>query len=191
VKREEIGKLLLKIESFKGQATTKHALLLLAMLAPRPGELRLSIWSEFDLEEAVWRIPAERMKMRRPHRVPLPRQALWHLSELQRLTGNGDFLFPSVRSWRKPQSENTWNVALRRLGYTSRQMTAHGFRATFSTIANESGLWHADAIERALAHVEGNDVRRAYVRGEHWEERVRMAQWWADELEEYSSMALL
>ncbi len=139
VDREEIGRLLLKIEDFSGQPTTKHALHLLALLAPRPGELRLAQWQEFDLDDAVWRVPAERMKMRRPHRVPLARQVLEHLGELHRLTGTSSLLFPSVRSWKKPQSENTWNVALRRMGFTADQMTAHGFRATFSTIANKSG----------------------------------------------------
>lgn len=186
---QKLGELLLRIENFKGQATTRQALRLLALLAPRPGELRHARWDEFDFDEASWRIPQERMKMRRPHRVPLARQTIDQLQVLHRLTGTSELLFPSVRSWKKPQSENTWNAALRRLGYTSDQMTAHGFRATFSTISNESGLWHPDAIERALAHVEGNDVRRAYVRGEHWEERVRLAQWWADELDRFAKSA--
>jgi integrase len=181
--RKELGVLLKKIDGFSGQPTTKHALNLLAIMAPRPGELRLAHWAEFDFEEAVWRVPAERMKMRRPHRVPLPEQALGHLRGLYAHTGTSSLLFPSTRSWVKPISENTLNAALKRLGYSSDQITAHGFRATFSTLANESGLWHADAIERALAHVESNEVRRAYLRGEHWEERVRMAEWWAAELE--------
>ena len=181
--RRELGELLNKIDGFTGQPSTKHALHLLALLAPRPGELRLSKWAEFDFDEAVWRVPAERMKMRRPHKIPLPSQAVEHLRELGRHTGTSDLLFPSARSWKKPMSENTLNAALRRLGYTADQITAHGFRATFSTLANESGLWNADAVERALAHIEGNEVRRAYVRGEHWDERVRMADWWADQLD--------
>ncbi len=179
----ELGELLRRIDRFSGQPTTKHALQLLALLAPRPGELRLARWTEFDLEEAVWRVPAERMKMRRPHRAPLAPQTIERLRELEALTGTSELLFPSARSWKKPMSENTMNAALRRMGYSSDKMTAHGFRATFSTISNESGLWHADAVERALAHVEANEVRRAYVRGEHWEERVKMAEWWADELD--------
>ncbi|NDV86544.1 tyrosine-type recombinase/integrase [Aurantimonas aggregata] len=185
----EVGKLLLTIETSSGQPTTKHALCLLALLAPRPGELRLAKWEEFDLDGAVWRVPAERMKMRRPHRVPLPPQALRELAELARCTGDSDFLFPSINSWKKPISENTLNVALKRMGYGADQVTAHGFRATFSTLANESGQWHSDAIERALAHVENNDVRRAYVRGEHWDERVRMALWWADQLDAFRALA--
>lgn len=189
VDREALGALLLRIDSFNGHAATRYALNLLALIAPRPGELRLAQWTEFDLEEGVWRVPAERMKMRRPHRVPLAPQATTLLRELQEHTGSSDLLFPSVRSWKKPMSENTFNAALRRMGYSSDQMTAHGFRATFSTLANESGLWHADAIERALAHIEANDVRRAYVRGEHWEERVQLAAWWADQLDEFRGAA--
>lgn len=183
IDRAELGELLRRVDGFSGQPATKHALQLLALLAPRPGELRLAHWSEFDLEDAVWRVPAERMKMRRPHRVPLPPQAIERLRELEALTGTSELLFPSARSWKRPMSENTMNAALRRMGYTSDKMTAHGFRATFSTLANESGLWHADAVERALAHIEANEVRRAYLRGEHWDERVRMAQWWSNELD--------
>ena len=151
----------------------------------RPGELRHATWAEFNLEEAVWSIPAERMKMRRPHRVPLPKQAVELLEELKALTGQGHYLFPSLRSMHRPMSENTLNAALRRMGYSGKEMTAHGFRATFSTLANESSLWNPDAIERTLAHVEANAVRRAYARGEHWEERVRLAHWWAGKVDEY------
>lgn len=180
---KELGLLLRRIDAFPGQPATKHALHLLALLAPRPGELRLAHWDEFDLFDATWRVPASRMKMRRPHRVPLPSRAIDQLKELKRHTGSSDLLFPSSRSWKKPMSENTMNAALKRMGYSSDQITAHGFRATFSTLANESGLWTSDAVERALAHIEGNEVRRAYVRGEHWDERVRMADWWAGELD--------
>lgn len=179
-----LGGLLRAIEKFEGQTTTRIALQLLALLAQRPGELRHARWDEFDLVGAVWSIPADRMKMRRPHRVPLPHAALELLEELHSLTGSGSLLFPSLRSLQRPMSENTLNGALRRLGYAGDEMTAHGFRATFSTNANESGLWNPDAIERALAHVEANEVRRAYARGEHWEERVRMADWWAGFLKE-------
>jgi len=186
--RRTLGELLVHIDGFHGQPTTRIGLQLLALLAPRPGELRLSAWSEFDLDDCIWRVPSERMKMRRPHRVPLPSQAVQLLIELQQFSGTSDYLFPSSRSWKKPLSENTFNAALRRLGYSPDQITAHGFRATFSTFTNECGLWHADAVERALAHVEENEVRRAYVRGEHWEERVKMAQWWADQISEMKSL---
>ena len=142
------------------------------------GDLRRAEWSEFDLETRIWSVPAERMKMRRPHRVPLPNTAIDELKELRALTGAYDYILPSLRSWKTPMSDNTLNAAIRRMGYGKDEMTAHGFRATFSTLANESGLWRPDAIERALAHVDGDDVRRAYDRSEHWEERVQMAAWW-------------
>lgn len=181
---KRLGELLRAIEEFHGQAVTRIGLQLLALLVPRPGELRQARWEEFDLDAAIWTIPAERMKMRRPHRVPLPQQAIELLRDLSLLTGSGKLVLPSLVSSIRPMSENTLNMALRRLGFGADEMTSHGFRATFSTIANESGRWHPDAIERALAHVEGNAVRRAYARGEHWDERVRMAEWWAGFLEE-------
>lgn len=180
----ELGGLMRAIDAFHGQVTTRIGLQLLALLVQRPGELRHATWDEFDTDARIWSFPPERMKMRRPHRVPLPKQALGLLEELRPLTGSGTYLFPSLRSWQRPMSENTLNAALRRIGYSSEEMTAHGFRASFSTLANESGLWNPDAIERALAHVEGNSVRRAYARGEHWEERVRLADWWAGYLDE-------
>ena len=181
-----LGGLMRSIQAFDGQPTTRIGLELLAIVVTRPGELRQAEWSEIDFDKATWSIPASRMKMRSEHRVPLPDRALNLLYELQGLTGYGTLLFPSVRSAKRCMSENTLNSALRRMGYTGDEMTSHGFRATFSTLANESGLWNPDAIERALAHVEKNEVRRAYARGEHWEERVRLASWWADKLNELS-----
>lgn len=177
-----LGQLLAQIDDFKGQATTRIGLKLLAILAQRPGEIRNAVWSEFDLQERVWSIPAAKMKMRRDHNVPLPDQAIALLDELKLMNNKSEYLFPSLRTWTRPMSENTLNAALRRLGYSGEEMTAHGFRASFLTLANESGLWNPDAIERALAHVEKNEVRRAYARGEHWEERVKLADWWADQL---------
>lgn len=177
------GALLRAIDGFDGQPTTLAALQLMALLFPRPGELRMAEWDEFDLEKAEWMIPASRTKMRRSHRVPLPRQAITTLCRLKLVTGTGRLAFPGVRTVIRPISENTLNAALRRLGYDKDEATAHGFRATASTLLNESGLWNPDAIERALAHVDVDEVRRAYARGEHWDERVRMMQWWADELD--------
>lgn len=177
-----VGALLRAIDGFVGQPTTHAALRLMAILFPRPGELRAAEWTEFDLEQAVWTIPAARTKMRRPHRVPLPPQAIAILKQLREITG-GKLVFPSIRTVLRPISDNTLNAALRRLGYSQDDATAHGFRATASTLLNESGKWNADAIERQLAHVENDDVRRAYARGEHWEERVRMMDWWADYLD--------
>lgn len=179
-----LGGLLRAIDGFDGQVTTRAALQLQSILFPRPGELRAAEWHEVDFDKAVWTIPAERTKMRREHRVPLSRQALAILRELQAITGDGTLLFPSIRSIRRSISENTLNAAMRRLGYSKDEVTAHGFRATASTLLNESGLWAPDVIERQLAHVENNDVRRAYARGDHWADRVRMMQWWADYLDE-------
>ncbi|HEY5236984.1 MAG TPA: integrase arm-type DNA-binding domain-containing protein [Rhizomicrobium sp.] len=177
------GALLRTIDGFTGQPTTRAALMLMALLFPRPGELRGAEWTEFNLEEAVWTIPAPRTKMRREHRVPLALQVIALLQQLHLITGRGTLVLPGVRTVRQPMSENTLNAALRRLGYTQNEATAHGFRATASTLLNESGKWTADAIERQLAHVESNDVRRAYARGAHWDERVKMMQWWADYLD--------
>ncbi len=158
-----LGQLMRQIDGFDGQATTRIGLQLLAMLAQRPGEIRNAKWAEIDFANKVWAIPAEKMKMRRDHLVPLPDQAIALLDELRRMNGNGEYLFPSLRTWKRPMSENTLNAALRRMGYSGEEMTAHGFRASFSTLANESGLWHADAIERALAHVEKNEMRVANI----------------------------
>lgn len=177
------GALLRVVDGFEGQPTTKSALKLLALLFPRPGELRGARWPEFDLEAAVWSIPAERMKMRKLHFIPLSRQSVVILTDLQRITGNAPYLFPSLRTVKKPLSENTFNAALRRLGYAQSEATAHGFRASASTLLNESKLWHADAIERQLAHLDKDETRAVYARGAYWDERVRMMQWWADYLD--------
>ena len=180
-----IGALLRAIDGFEGQATTRLALQLAALLFVRPGELRHAEWNEVDFDSAVWIIPAEKMKMRRPHRVPLARQAVAVLNALKVLTGEGRWLLPSVRTVKRPISENTLNAALRRLGYGPDAMTAHGFRATAATRLNEMGRWHPDVIERQLAHQEPNDVRRAYTHGvEYWPDRVAMMQVWADYLDE-------
>jgi integrase len=179
-----IGALLRAIEGFDGQPTTRAALRLAPLVFVRPGELRHAEWVEIDLQAAEWRIPVAKMKMRRPHRVPLSRQALAIICELQRISGNGRWLFPSVRSLARPISENTLNAALRRLGYGPEQMTTHGFRAMASTRLNEIGRWNPDAIERQLAHQEPDDVRRAYIHAaEYWPERVKMMQAWADYLD--------
>jgi integrase len=182
---KSIGALLRAIDGFDGQPTTHAALRLAAYVFVRPGELRHAQWDEFDIDSAVWSIPAEKMKMRRPHRVPLARQPLAILRELQEVTGNGRWLFPSVRTFTRPISENTLNAALRRLGYGSEEMCAHGFRGMASTRLNEMGRWNSDAIERQLAHQETNAVRRAYTHSaEFWTERVQMMQAWADYLDE-------
>jgi integrase len=165
----------------EGAPETKAALELMALTFVRPGELRTAEWSEFDLDAVVWSIAAEKMKMRRPHRVPPAPQALAILPPLRGIS-RGRFLFPSIRSQQRCMSENTINAALRRLGFSKDQMTGHGFRSAASSMLNESGLW-ADAIERQLAH-NADSVRRAYARADYWEERVRMMAWWADRCEE-------
>lgn len=180
----ELGKLLRAVEGYTGQPATRFALQLSALLFVRPGELRHARWKEIDFEKAVWTVPAETMKMKRPHRVPLPRQAIVIFRELHGLTGRGEFVFPAVDSFRRPMSSNTLNAALRRLGYSKEEVSVSGFRATASTLLNEMGRWNPDAIERQLAHMEENDVRRAYMHAaEFWGERVEMMQVWADHLD--------
>ena len=150
----------------------------------RPGELRHAEWSEIDLDGALWIIPAGKMKMRKAHHVPLSAQAVALFREVQAVTGPNGYVFPSVRTRTRPMSENTINAGLRRLGYSTDEMTAHGFRAMASTLLNESGKWNPDAIERALAHGDTDKVRAAYHRGAHWNERVKMVQWWSDHLDQ-------
>ena len=180
---QKVGGLLRAIDGYEGQPVTRLALQLSPLVLARPGELRHAEWSEIDFDAAVWRIPAGKMKAREEHAVPLSAQVLAILREAQGLTGGGRYVFPSIRTPLKPMSENTVNAALRRLGFTGDEMTAHGFRATASTLLNESGKWSVDAIERALAHKDKDMVRAAYHRGQHWQERVQMAQWWADHLD--------
>lgn len=185
VEPNAVGALLRAIDGFEGQPTTCMALKLAPLFFVRPGELRKAEWAEFFLPDAEWRIPAAKMKMRKPHRVPLAPQALKILEQLRGITGSSKYLFPSVRSWHRPISENTLNAALRRLGYDKTELTVHGLRSTAASLLNESGKWNADAIERQLAHQEHDEVRAAYVHSaEFWQERVRMMKWWAHHLDE-------
>ncbi|MBP2569026.1 integrase [Agrobacterium tumefaciens] len=181
--RKSFAGLIRAIWTYDGMPETRAALQLMALLYPRPGELRQAVWDEFDLKNAEWAIPKERTKMRREHRKPLPKQAIAILETVKKLTGDGTLVFPAVHTRKRPMSENTLNGALRRLGFSSDEMTSHGFRASASTLLNESGKWAADAIEAELAHVSADQVRRAYHRGLHWDERVLMAQAWADEID--------
>lgn len=180
----QVGPLLRAIDGYKSQGMTDWALKLAPHVFVRPGELRTAQWEEFDLEARVWTIPAEKMKMRKPHHVPLSRQSVALVEQIREITKPWSYIFPSLWSRKRPMSDNTLNAALRRMGYASSDMTAHGFRAMASTLLNESGKWSYDAIERALAHGDNNRVRAAYHRGAHWEERVAMAQWWSDYLDE-------
>ena len=186
----KLGELLRAVDGYTGHYTTKFALEIMPHVFLRPGELRHAVWSEVDLDKAVWHIPAERTKMRKPHHVPLSRQSLEILQRLHAVRLTDGFLFPSIRSHTRPMSENTLNAAMRRLGYASDEVCAHGFRSTASTMLNEAldpktsrPMWSADAIEKALAHGDADKVRGAYHRGQHWAERVEMSQWWSDYLD--------
>ena len=185
--RSKVGKLFRKIWAYTGTEETRAALQLMALLYPRPGELRQAEWGEFDLESGVWVIPAERTKMRREHRKPLSNAAVAILRNLQDMTEARRLVFASVGSRRRPMSENTMNGALRRLGFASHEASSHGFRATASSLLNESGRWHPDAIEAELGHVGTEEVRRAYHRAAYWDERERMAEWWASEVDRLRS----
>lgn len=178
----KIGKLLRAIHGYSGQPATEYALKLLPLTFVRPGELRGAEWSEFDLDGAVWGIPAARMKMREQHVVPLSKQSVALLRELKTLTGSGRYLFPSLRTAERPISNNTLNAALRRMGYTGDEMVSHGFRSMASTCLNERG-WNPDLIELQLAHAERDEVRGAYNRAQRLDDRRRMMQAWADYLD--------
>lgn len=177
-----VGELLRALHGYKGHFVTACALKLSPLLFVRPGELRAAEWSEFDLDAGEWRIPGERMKMGEEHIVPLCTQAVELLKDLHAVTGARRYVFPSVRTSDRPMSENTVTGALRRLGYTGKEMTAHGFRAMASTRLNELGF-PVDHIERQLAHAERNKVRAAYNRAQHLGERRAMMQAWADYLD--------
>jgi integrase len=180
----QIGQLMRSIYVYRGQLTTESALKLAPLLFVRPTELRAAEWSEFDLNanDPEWRIPASRMKMRDEHVVPLPRQAVEILGDLEPITGGGRYVFPSLRGAHRPISENTVNFALRSMGYSGEQITGHGFRAMASTCLNEQGF-PPDVIELQLAHSERNEVRAAYNRAKRIPERRAMMQSWADYLD--------
>ncbi len=179
---KKIAELLRAIKSYEGYFVTKCALQLAPLVFVRPGELRRAEWSEFNFETAEWRIPADKMKMRSMHIVPLSTQAIAILFELHKLTGDGQYVFPSIGTSRRPMSDNTVLGALRRLGYAKDEMTGHGFRSMASTILNEQS-WNRDAIERQLAHAERNNIRAAYNYAEYLPERRKMMQHWADYLD--------
>lgn len=174
--------LLRAIDGYQGSFVTASALKLAPLVFVRPGELRQAEWSEIDLEAAEWRIPADKMKMKSPHIVPLSRQAITILREIHQLTGNGKYVFPSLRTGSRPMSNNTVNAALRRMGFSKEEMTGHGFRSMASTLLNEQG-WNRDAIERQLAHAERNKVRAAYNFAEFLPDRRKMMQSWANYLD--------
>lgn len=181
---KRVGQLLCCIDDYAGSPLVRLALQLTPHVFVRPGELRSAEWSEIDLSKAIWTIPAEKMKMRQPHRIPLSSQAVAIFDSTKALSADQRYIFSSLYSGQRPMSENSINMALRRMGFGKDEMTAHGFRSMASTLLNESGLWSPDAIEKALAHDIGSSVRGTYHRGSHWDERVRMAQWWSDYLDQ-------
>jgi integrase len=185
LKAAELPEYLKRLEAYDGESQTKLALRLLLLTYVRTTELRAAQWTEFDLDKAEWRIPAERMKMKEEHIVPLSRQAIEVLRELQKLTGHRELVFPIQHKPSSFMSENTMLYALYRMGYHSRT-TGHGFRSTASTILNENGF-HADVIERQLAHGERNKVRAAYNHAQYLPERRKMMQWWADYLDDIAT----
>lgn len=178
------GALLRAIDGYE-QPITRAALQLLIFTTVRPGELRRAEWSEIDTDARAWSIPAEKMKMRRPHRVPLSRQAVAVIAALRPVTGMGRYLFPAMRGKDAFMGENTMNAALRRLGYGPDDVSPHGFRATFSSFAHASSRrWSPDAVERQLAHADRDKVKAAYDRDDRWLERVKLVQWWSDHCDE-------
>jgi integrase len=179
---KKFGQFLVAIDHYDGWPTIKAALQFLALTCVRPGEVRGATRDEFDLKKKIWHIPAARMKMRAPHDVPLSRQTLQVLSEVWPLSEHGGLVFPSIRSTKRPLSENAMNAALRRMGYGKDEVTAHGFRVTASTILNARN-YDPDVIEAVLAHQDKNAIRRTYNRATYWEQRVTLMQEWGDLLD--------
>jgi integrase len=182
-----LGGLLRAIDGYTGSTAVKTALRVSAYTFLRPGELRHGEWTELAVNEdkQEWRIPAEKMKMKRQHIVPLSSQCVLLLEKMRGISGHGIYIFPSARtrSGSRPLSDNALVAALRSMGYSGEEMTAHGFRHTASTLLNESGMWSGDAIERQLAHADRNKIRAVYNAAEYLPERRRMMQWWADYLD--------
>jgi len=184
----KLGALLVAIDEYDGWPTIRAALQLLFLTMTRPIELRFMRRSEIVWPKAVWRIPAERMKMRRPHDVPLSQQAIAILRDVWPLSEHQELVLPSIRSPLKPLSENAMNSALRRIGYTKDEVCSHGFRASASTILNERG-YDGDVIEAALAHQAEDEVRATYNRAKYWPQRVKMMQDWADLLDQFKKLS--
>lgn len=180
---KELGKLLLAMDSFSGTPVVKAALQLSPLLFARPKELRHMEWTEIDWDEALWLVPADKMKMKEPHIVPLSKQAIAILEEIHSLTGRGKYVFPSARGGSRPLSENGVRVALRTMGFDNSVMTAHGFRATARTILDEVLCFRVDLIEHQLAHAVRDPTGRAYNRTKHLPQRKDMMQKWADYLD--------
>lgn len=186
---KQLGILMCSIDEYDGWPTLRAALQLLALTMTRPGDVRSMRRSEINFDKAIWRVPAERMKMRRPHEVPLSRQAVALLRDIWPLSEGSELALPSIRANNKPLSEGAMISALRRIGYTKEEMSPHGFRSAASTILNERGF-NPDVIEAALAHQDENEIRRAYNRSLYWPERVKLMQAWADLLDEFKQLSV-
>lgn len=182
VDEAKLGGLLRAIDAYDGWPTVRAALKFTALTFARPGEIRGALRKELDFNKAIWRISAERTKMRRPHEIPLSPQAIAAVEEIWPLSDHNELVFPSIRSARRPLSDNALNSALRRMGYSVDEMTAHGFRSSASTILNSRG-YNRDVIEAALGHQDEDEIRRIYNRSRYWPERVRLMIDWADLLD--------
>ena len=186
----EVADMITRIEAYHGSPVVKEALWFSLYTFQRPGEIRHAEWQEIDLASNLWRLPAEKMKTRKEHLVPLASQVVAILERIQPWTGDSRYIFPTIKSRQIPMSENTIRVALRSMGYTKEQMTSHGFRSTASSILHEQG-WPSDDIERCLAHTVGNAVQRTYDRSERLAERRTLMQHWADWLDSLKEEKLL
>ena len=173
----KLGHLLRTIDGYDGWPTITASLKFLALTLARPGEVRGARRGEINFDKPLWRIPAERTKMRRPQDVSLSRQAIAVLKDIWPLSEHGELIFPSIRSKQRPLSENALNSALRRMGFGPQEMTGHGFRATGSTVLNER-QFNPDVIEAALGHQPENEIRRVYNRAGYWSERVELMRRW-------------
>jgi integrase len=184
----KLGALMVAIDEYDGWPTIRAALLLTALTMTRPGEVRYMRRAEILWPKATWRIPAERMKMRRPHDVPLSTQALAIIRDIWPLSEGHELVLPSIRSPRKALSENAMNSALRRIGYSKEEVWAHGFRSSASTILNERGF-DQNVIETALAHQDKDAIRAVYNRAKYWPQRTKLLQDWADLLDQFKTLS--
>ena len=180
---QEIKALLSSIGGYKGDISTKRALELMPYTALRPGNVRLAEWKEFDFKKRTWKIDAKKMKTRNDFVLPLTDSMITILEDMKPFSGDGRFVFPSPSDNTRALSDNTLNGALRRLGYTKEEFTAHGFRAMFSTIANDETTYKHEIIEACLAHSIGSESSRAYNRADYLEKRKEVMQWWSDYLD--------
>jgi integrase len=191
----EVGRLLCLIDEYQGQMVVKCALKLAILTSQRPYNIRFAEYSEFDFETNIWSIPANKMKMKRPHNIPITPQIKALLEEISPYTKNkSPYLFASLYTKLKPISDGTMNKALRRLGYGNDEIVAHGFRAMFSTLSNENIQehgYHTDIVERHLAHIDSNRIKGAYNHAEYWEQRVGLLTWYGNHLDSLKSQYLV